>query len=90
MKAKFEDLWYEATFFVNHEEVKDPNKISDIKPEDHVHFLFNKRYHFYETPWEIDAKSEIELDFGDRQFEGIGFFKNRTREFIIKSELVEI
>lgn len=93
MKANYEDLWYEGKLYADGELINDYKELEALHPVDrskNVYIEFNKRYHFYETPWEKDDRMDITIEIDGNEYLTRGTFRNKTRTFIIWYPLEKI
>lgn len=93
MIAYFEEDPYEVNIYKDEEIIDTPEKIEnlgEIKNTDKIFILFGSQYHFYTTPWEVEDMSEIEIEIDGNRYKCTGIFRNRTRQFYIKTPLEKI
>ena len=90
MTIKYEDALYRGTLYVNDNKIDTPEQLVNPSLENNVYVVLANRYHFYETPWELNDKFDLTIILDGKNFKTRGFFKNKTRTIILKGNLKEI
>jgi len=94
MILHYEEQEYPITLYHNGEVVDTIEKIDELKTlprgGDNVYAVINGSYHFYETPWEYDDRTEVELELDGVKYSTKIFFKNKTKQVFVKDILTKI